>query len=299
LVSDQFTRKNLEELLEISAYLKLEVSKHGKLDLCKEKVSANLFYEPSTRTNSSFFTAMTRLGGTCLPVYTQFSSVQKGETIEDTVRILQNYVDIIIMRHPEVGSVSLAAQYADIPVINAGDGPNEHPTQALLDLFCIKQEHGRIDGLTIAMVGDLKYGRTVHSLSKLLSHFDVKLHLISPKELEMPLKVTKILDSYNVKYELGTDLNAIMPKADVVYMTRIQKERFAILDDYNKVKDSYIMDPKTMALGKEKMILMHPLPRVNEITTDVDSDPRAKYFTQAKYGMFMRMAILASVLGKV
>jgi len=298
LVSDQFTRDNLEEMLDKADWMKNEVEKLGTLNLCKDKLSANLFYEASTRTNSSFYTAMQRLGGSVLPVYTQFSSVQKGETLEDTIKVLENYVDIIIMRHPEPGSVAKAADVARIPVVNAGDGPNEHPTQALLDLFCIQKEQGKLDGLSIAMVGDLKYGRTVHSLSKLLSHFNVKLYFVSPPELEMPHKVTHRLDDLKVKYETYSDLNKVMPLVDIVYMTRIQKERFSDVNDYDKVKNSYIMDPSIMSLGKKNMILMHPLPRVNEITVEVDQDPRAKYFLQPKYGMYMRMAILASCLGK-
>jgi len=299
LSTDQFNRGNLEELCQVAAFMQKSVETHGIIDLCRDKYSANLFYEPSTRTMSSFTTAMGRLGGQSLPIFPDFSSVKKGETLEDTIRVLQNYVDVIVMRHPEIGSVAQAASVASVPIINAGDGANEHPTQALLDLYCMYAERGKIDGLTIAMVGDLKYGRTVHSLSKLLSHYKVNLKLISPHELKMPKEITSQLQKKGVQFEESADLSKYMKDADIVYMTRVQKERFPILEDYNKVKDLFIMDEKIMNLGKKDMFLMHPLPRVNEITTEVDKDPRAKYFVQPKYGMFMRMAILAGVLGKI
>lgn len=299
LESGQFTRDNLDELCDIAGYMKRLVEKQGITDICKGLYSANLFYEPSTRTNSSFHTAMGRLGGEVLPIHTEFSSVKKGETIEDTIRVVQQYVDIVIMRHPDIGSVARAAKVADIPIINAGDGANEHPTQALLDLFCIQSHHGKIDGLTIAMVGDLKYGRTVHSLSKLLEHFNVQLLLISPPELEMPDSVLAKLTKNGTKFTQCTDFAKAIPQADVIYMTRVQKERFPILADYMRVKDAYIMDEAHMQLGKPTMTLMHPLPRINEITVGVDADPRAKYFEQVRCGMFMRMAILAAALGRI
>lgn len=299
LSTEQFTRDNLEEMCNIAAFMQKSVETQGVLNLCSDKYSANLFYEPSTRTMGSFHTAMGRLGGQTLPIYTEFSSVKKGETLEDTIRVIQNFVDVIIMRHPEIGSVAQAASVSSVPVINAGDGANEHPTQALLDLYCMYAERGSIDGLTIAMVGDLKYGRTVHSLSKLLSHYNVKLKFVSPLELKMPSEITSQLAKKNTKFEECIDLSKEMHTCDVVYMTRVQKERFPILEDYNKVKDMFIMDEKMMSFGKSNMMLMHPLPRINEITVDVDNDPRSKYFLQPKYGMFMRMAILAAVLGKI
>eukprot|EP01126_Amoeba_proteus_P043216 TRINITY_DN4731_c0_g1_i9.p1 TRINITY_DN4731_c0_g1~~TRINITY_DN4731_c0_g1_i9.p1 ORF type:complete len:330 (+),score=48.58 TRINITY_DN4731_c0_g1_i9:238-1227(+) len=299
LTSSQFNRAQIEELMDVAQYMKDSVREHGVLRLLEDKVSCNLFYEPSTRTTGSFQSAMLRLGGKVLPVVAATSSIQKGETLEDTIRTLQNFVDIIVVRHPEIGSAAKAAEVADIPIINCGDGANEHPTQALLDLFTIRSTHGRIDGLNIVLVGDLKYGRTVHSLSRMLTHFDVKLHFVSPKELVMPEKITSELDKSGMKYRTSHELDSVLPIADVIYMTRVQKERFPYEEDYLKVKDLFIISPETLKPCKSNMILLHPLPRVNEIEVEVDNDPRAFYFKQPGFGIFMRMALLASCLGRV
>ena len=259
-------------------------------------VLANLFYEPSTRTSSSFMAAMQRLGGTVIPINeVRYSSVSKGESLPDTVRTLEAYADVVVLRHYETGSAALAAQYARKPIINAGDGIGEHPTQALLDLFTILRERGQIDGLTITMLGDLKYGRTVHSLAKLSALFDVRLNYISPHSLRMP---PELVAQIGVPQSEGSDLHSVLAETDVLYVTRIQKERFTDDMHYEAVKNSYVITPELMADAKHDMTLMHPFPRVGEIHLDVDSDPRAAYFRQIEYGMYVRMALLAMVVGK-
>ena len=216
----------------------------------------------------------------------------------DTIRTLEQYSDVIVLRHPEVGSAATAAQYASIPVINAGDGPGEHPTQALLDLFTIREELGRLDGLKIAMVGDLRFGRTVHSLTKLLLHHDVSLRFVSPEILRLPLKVMNRVIDAGADVRECHDLAEVIEDVDVLYVTRVQKERFTDLAQYEEVKDYYRISPELLEKAKEKMVVMHPLPRVGEISDDVDSDPRAAYFRQVRNGMYIRMALLAGVLGK-
>jgi aspartate carbamoyltransferase len=269
------------------------------MDLLKGYILANLFYEPSTRTSSSFIAAMQRLGGTVIPINeVRYSSVSKGESLPDTVRTLECYADVIVLRHYEVGSAALAAQYARKPIINAGDGIGEHPTQALLDLFTILQERGRIDGLTVTMLGDLKYGRTVHSLAKLLALFNVRLVYVSPKELEMPAELVNALNARGVRQESFTALEAVLPETDVLYVTRIQQERFADPQEYERLKDVYTITPEVLRAAKPDLTLMHPLPRLGEISMAVDSDPRAAYFRQMEYGLYVRMALLALVLGK-
>ena len=228
----------------------------------------------------------------------QFSSVSKGETLADTIRTLEQYSDVIVLRHPEIGSARVAAEAAGIPVINAGDGPGEHPTQALLDLFTIQEEMGRIDGLKIAMVGDLRFGRTVHSLTKLLLHFDVSLRFVSPEILRMPLKIMNEVRDKGLNVRETHDVADVIENADVLYVTRVQKERFSDLAQYDEVKDNYIITPELLERAKQKMIVLHPLPRVGEISPAVDSDPRAAYFRQVQNGMYIRMALLAAVLGK-
>ena len=222
----------------------------------------------------------------------------KGESLPDTVRTLECYADVIVLRHPEAGAAATAAHYAQKPIINAGDGVGEHPTQALLDLFTIRNELDRIDGLRVAMVGDLKYGRTVHSLTKLLVNYDVELALVSPDSLKMPEDVLDVVRSSGHRFSLCSDVREVIARTDVLYVTRVQKERFADLAAYDLVKDLYVVDEELMAQAKEKMVVMHPLPRVNEISYTVDDDPRAAYFRQMRNGMFIRMAILAAVLGK-
>ncbi len=295
----QFSREDLEYTFGIAEEMRAMVERIGTFDLLKGKILANLFYEPSTRTSSSFLSAMERLGGSVIPINeVHYSSVAKGESLPDTIRTLESYADVIVIRHPEVGSASLAAQYARKPIINAGDGIGEHPTQALLDLFTIKEELGRIDGLTVTMLGDLKYGRTVHSLSRLLSQFDVRLHFISPEILRLPEELRAELDARHVPYAEHTTLEPVLPETDVLYVTRVQKERFDDLDMYERVKGSYVITPETLALAKDVMIVMHPFPRVGEISMELDDDPRAAYFRQMEYGLYVRMALLAMVLGK-
>jgi aspartate carbamoyltransferase catalytic subunit len=270
-----------------------EVAAHKPLE---GYVLANLFYEPSTRTSSSFMAAMQRLGGTVIPINeVRYSSVSKGESLPDTVRTLEAYADVVVLRHYETGSAALAAQYARKPIINAGDGIGEHPTQALLDLFTILRERGRVDGLTITMLGDLKYGRTVHSLAKLAAQFDVRLHYISPDSLRMP---PELIAQIGVPQSEGDDLHRVLAETDVLYVTRIQKERFTDDAHYEAVKNSYVITPDMMVEAKPDMTLMHPFPRVGEIALEVDADPRAAYFRQIEYGMYVRMALLAMVVGK-
>ncbi len=292
----QFSHGDLDYIFGVAHEMREMVARVGTFDLLKGKILANLFYEPSTRTASSFTAAMERLGGSVIPISeVKYSSVSKGESLPDTVRTLECYADVIVLRHPELGASALAAQYARKPVINAGDGVGEHPTQALLDLFTIREELGEIDGLTITMLGDLKYGRTVHSLARLLSLYNVKLHYVSPDILRMP---AEIIAEIGVTQQEHATLDAALPDTDVLYVTRIQKERFTDLDEYEGVKNAFIITPETLTAAKEKMIVMHPLPRVGEITMDVDDDPRAAYFRQMEYGLYVRMALLAMVLGK-
>jgi aspartate carbamoyltransferase len=279
--------------------MRIMVERVGTFDLLKGKILANLFYEPSTRTSSSFTSAMERLGGSVIPINeVRYSSVTKGESLPDTVRTLDCYADVIVLRHPEVGSAALAAKYARKPVINAGDGIGEHPTQALLDAFTIKEELGHIDGLTVTMLGDLKYGRTVHSLARLLSLYKVKIHYVSPEILRMPAEIIEELQRKGIEQTEHTRLEEVLPETDVLYVTRVQKERFEDPAVYESVKDAYVITPEVMKAAKQRMIVMHPLPRVYEISMDFDDDPRAAYFRQMEYGLYVRMALLAMVLGK-
>jgi len=297
---DQFDRDRLDYIFGRAEEMREMVNRVHGVDLLKGRVLACLFYEPSTRTSASFIAAMERLGGSVIPITqgVQFSSVSKGETLADTIQTLEQYSDVIVLRHPEIGSARQAAEAARIPVINAGDGPGEHPTQALLDLFTIQEEMGRIDGLKIAMVGDLRFGRTVHSLTKLLLHFDVSLRFVSPEILRMPLKIMNEVRDAGRNARETHDVADVIENADVLYVTRVQKERFSDLEQYNEVKDHYIITPELLERAKQKMIVMHPLPRVGEISPEVDKDPRAAYFRQVQNGMYIRMALLAAVLGK-
>ncbi|MEX1019825.1 MAG: aspartate carbamoyltransferase [Litorilinea sp.] len=295
----QFDRGKLDYIFEVAHEMRVLVERFGSADLLQGKILANLFYEPSTRTSSSFLAAMLRLGGQVIPINNvQYSSVTKGESLPDTVRTLESYADVIVLRHPEVGAAAMAARYAAKPIINAGDGVGEHPTQALLDLFTIVEDLGNVDGLRVAMVGDLKYGRTVHSLTKLLVNYDVEFAFVSPDILQMPQDVLDVVDGKQKKYLLTQDIRDVIGDVDVLYVTRVQKERFTDLTEYDRVKDQYVVDEEIMAAAKAKMIVMHPLPRVNEIAYAVDDDPRAAYFRQMRNGMYIRMALLASVLGK-
>jgi aspartate carbamoyltransferase len=297
----QFSRADLEYVFGVAHEMRGMVERVGTFDLLKGKILANLFYEPSTRTSSSFTAAMERLGGSVIPINeVKYSSVTKGESLTDTVRTLECYADVIVLRHPETGSAAIAAKAARKPVINAGDGTGEHPTQALLDLFTIFEELGVgvVDGLTVTMLGDLKYGRTVHSLARLLSLFKVKLNYVSPDILKMPKEVMDEVGEKGIPQAEFSTLEKVLPETDVLYVTRVQKERFEDPADYEKVKSAYVIDPAIMQAAKQNMIVMHPLPRVTEISMDFDDDPRAAYFRQMEYGLYVRMALLAMVLGK-
>ena len=294
----QFSRSDLEYIFSVAHEMNNMVAHIGTFDLLKGKILANLFYEPSTRTSSSFTSAMERLGGSVIPINeVKYSSVSKGESLPDTVRTLECYADVIVLRHPETGSAALAAKYARKPIINAGDGVGEHPTQALLDTFTIREELGNIDGLTVTMLGDLKYGRTVHSLARLLSLYNVRLNYVSPEILRMPEEIIDELPRTLAQAQYA-ELEPVLAETDVLYVTRVQKERFADEAEYESVKGAYVITPETMKAAKERMIVMHPLPRVGEISMEFDSDPRAAYFRQMEYGLYVRMALLAMVLGK-
>jgi aspartate carbamoyltransferase len=297
----QFGRDDLEYVFGVAHEMRGMVERVGTFDLLKGKILANLFYEPSTRTSSSFTAAMERLGGSVIPINeVKYSSVTKGESLTDTVRTLECYADVIVLRHPETGSAAIAAKAARKPVINAGDGIGEHPTQALLDTFTIFEElgAGQIDGMTVTMLGDLKYGRTVHSLARLLSLFKVKIDYVSPEILRMPKEVMDEVAGKGIPQAEFSSLEKVLPETDVLYVTRVQKERFEDPADYEKVKGAYVIDPAIMKAAKQDMIVMHPLPRVGEISVDFDDDPRAAYFRQMEYGLYVRMALLAMVLGK-
>ena len=266
---------------------------------CRYKKLATLFFEPSTRTRLSFEAAMYELGGQVLGFSeAQSSSAAKGESVADTVRVVSGYADIIAMRHPKEGAPLVASMAVDVPVINAGDGGHNHPTQTLTDLLTIKREKGRLDNLTVGFCGDLKFGRTVHSLIAALSRYEnVKFVLVSPEELKLPGYIKKeILQNKGLEYIQTTDLEAVMPDLDILYMTRVQKERFFNEEDYLRLKDSYILTPQKLESAKEDLCILHPLPRVNEIETTIDSDPRACYFRQAKYGKYIRMALILKLL---
>ncbi|MDD3825847.1 MAG: aspartate carbamoyltransferase [Anaerolineae bacterium] len=295
----QFTRENLEYIFAVADEMRAVVKRVGSTDLLKGHVLACVFYEPSTRTSSSFIAAMSRLGGSVIPINeVRFSSVTKGESLPDTIRTLESYADVIVLRHPEVGASQVAAEYARKPIINAGDGVGEHPTQALLDLYTIHSELGNLDGLHVAMVGDLRYGRTVHSLARLLCLYDTRMTFVSPEILRLPLDVLNDIRSCGHQVDESYNVQDAISDIDVLYVTRVQRERFADQAQYEAVKDYYVITPELMADAKERMIVMHPLPRVNEISYALDNDPRAAYFRQMENGMYIRMALLAAVLGK-
>ena len=268
-------------------------------DICRHKKLATLFFEPSTRTRLSFEAAMLELGGSVLGFSSaNSSSAAKGESVSDTVRTVGCYADIIAMRHPKEGAPIVAAKRTSVPIINAGDGGHFHPTQTLTDLLTIKRKFGHLDNLTIGLCGDLKFGRTVHSLIEAMLRYDnVRFVLISPEELQVPDYVKENMNSAGAYWTETTSLDDAMPRLDILYMTRIQRERFFNEEDYIRLKDSYILTPDKMQLAKEKMIVMHPLPRVNEISVDVDDDPRACYFFQALCGKHIRMALILFLLG--
>lgn len=268
-------------------------------EICKGKKLATCFYEPSTRTRLSFESAMLNLGGQILGFSSSdSSSAAKGESVSDTIRVISSYADICAMRHPKEGAPLVAAMHSSIPVINAGDGGHNHPTQTLTDLLTIKNMKGHLDNLTIGMCGDLKFGRTVHSLIEAMVRYsNVRFVLISPDELKIPDYLRKdTLDSNGIDYKEVNILEDVLPELDILYMTRVQRERFFNEEDYIRLKDSFILDKRKMKLAPEDMLVLHPLPRVNEISTDVDDDPRAAYFKQAQYGVYIRMALIMTLL---
>ena len=292
------TTSEIDELIEVAKDILANPEKYQ--DACRHKILATLFFEPSTRTRLSFESAMLSLGGNVLGFSdSSSSSSAKGESLADTITMVSGYSDIIVMRHPKEGSPIVASEHTTVPIINAGDGGHYHPTQTLTDLLTIKSELGHFDGLTVGLCGDLKYGRTVHSLISAMSRYEnVRFVLISPEELKLPsfVKQTYIKDA-GLPYTQSTSLENVIGDLDILYMTRIQRERFPDEEDYLRLKDSYILDEAKMKLAKPDMIVLHPLPRVNEISTGVDSDPRALYFKQAYNGKFIRMALIMKLLG--
>lgn len=299
---DNFTREDLNELFAIADQMDHIVKTRGTIDLCKDLLLTCLFYEPSTRTRCSFQSAMLRLGGKVVVIADAKaqSSVKKGETIQDTIRSLQCYSDVIAMRHPEKGSAAQAASAASVPILNGGDGPGAHPTQALLDAYTIYRHLGEVDGLTISLVGDLKYGRTTHSLAKLLTRFkNVKLNYVSPPSLAMPDYIMEYVSKHDgITQKEFQSLDDVLDTSDVIYMTRVQKERFPDPKDYEKVKNAFVLDLETCQKAKKGVKIMHPLPRITEITTDVDDFEGAIYFDEMRCGMLLRMALIAAVTGK-
>jgi len=290
-----FSREEIDYILKTTDSLEPMARKgsHG-LD---GKIMATLFFEPSTRTRLSFESAMYRHGGNCIGfAEPKVSSVEKGENLADTVRVVESYADVLVIRHPLEGAARLAADFASVPVINAGTGAEEHPTQAMLDLYTIRRELGKIDGLNIALAGDLRYGRTVHSLAYALSLYNINLYLVSPPLLRMRKEVLEEV-SERVKVQEFEELSKVIPQVDALYMTRIQKERFGSLEDYEKVRGSYRLSAADLTRAKPKTIIMHPLPRVDEIEYGVDNTPHAKYFKQVWYGLLVRMSLIGLVLG--
>lgn len=293
----QLTTEEIDEMIDTANDIIANPDQYA--EKCKRKKLATLFFEPSTRTRLSFEAAMYELGGNVLGFSeAQSSSAAKGESVSDTIRTVGAYADIIAMRHPKEGAPMVACRRSTVPIINAGDGGHNHPTQTLTDLLTIKREKGHFDGLTIGFCGDLKFGRTVHSLMAAMSRYDnVKFIFISPDELRLPEYLKEdILDPKNIEYVETTDLEDAMPQLDILYMTRVQRERFFNEQDYIRLKDSYILTPDKLADAKDSLSILHPLPRVNEISTAVDDDPRAKYFEQVHNGKFIRMALILKLL---
>ena len=293
-----FSPEELQELIDTANDIIARPEAYR--ELCRGRKLATLFFEPSTRTRLSFEAAMYELGGNVIGFSeAQSSSASKGESVADTAKVISCYADIIAMRHPKEGAPLVAAMNASIPVINAGDGGHNHPTQTLADLLTIYREKGGFENLTVGFCGDLKFGRTVHSLISALSRYPgLKLYLISPEELKLPSYVKKeVLSAKNINYVQTTNLEAVMPELDILYMTRVQRERFFNEEDYIRLKDSYILTPEKLVTAKSDMTIMHPLPRANEISVAVDDDPRAAYFRQVKNGKFIRMALVMKLLG--
>lgn len=296
LRADQFNREDLEVILERARQMADALERGEALDTMEGKILATLFFEPSTRTRLSFEAAMLRLGGKVVSVADpKSSSAVKGESLPDTIRTVEGYADVIVVRHPERGSAEVAAEATDRPVINAGDGAGQHPTQALLDLFTIFKERGRVEGLTVTLAGDLKHGRTVHSLSQVLALYGVKLILASPEALRMPPEIVEGLRSAGVDVAETGDLESALSRSEVLYMTRVQRERFEDPAAYERVKGAFILSRKMLEASGRDITVMHPLPRVDEITVDVDPLPGAAYFRQAANGVPVRMALLSLI----
>lgn len=292
-----FTREEIDYVLKMAAAME-PIAQSGS-DMLQRKILATLFYEPSTRTRLSFEAAMHKLGGSAIGfAQAEIASVKKGENLADTVRVVESYVDVIVLRHPLEGAARLAAEFAAVPIINGGSGAEEHPTQALLDLYTIVKEKGRIDGLNIALMGDLRYGRTVHSLAYALSLYNVRLHLVAPESLRMRKEVLEVIKK-RIEVTQKTAIEKILPGLDILYVTRIQKERFPDLAEYAKVKGVYKIDLETLKNANKDMTVLHPLPRVGEIAAEVDETPHAKYFQQVWNGVVTRMALLGLVLGEI
>lgn len=292
---NDITKADYENILHLAE--KFEANPKRKI--LEDTVVATLFFEPSTRTRLSFESAASRLGAKVIGFTdAATSSVKKGETLKDTILTVSNYSDIIVMRHPKEGSARYASEVSPVPILNAGDGANQHPTQCLLDLYSIRKTQKKLDNLNIAFVGDLKYGRTVHSLVTALANYKTTFHLVSPIELKLPSSVKRYIKENNLEYHQYTELDEVIPKVDILYMTRIQQERFADPLDYERVKNAYILRNSMLEGSKKNLRVLHPLPRVNEITEDVDSNPKAYYFQQAQNGVYIRQALLATILGK-
>lgn len=292
-----FSVEELEKLFQLANDVENHPDKYAHA--CDGKILATCFYEPSTRTRLSFESAMTRLGGRVIGFAdANSSSAAKGESVSDTIRIISCYADICAMRHPKEGAPMVASEKSGIPVINAGDGGHNHPTQTLTDLLTIRSMKGHLDNFTIGLCGDLKFGRTVHSLINALVRYPgTRFIFISPEELRVPDYITEMLREKNIPYEEVIRLEEVMPQLDLLYMTRVQKERFFNEEDYVRLKDFYVLDVAKMELAREDMLVLHPLPRVNEISVEVDDDPRAAYFRQAQYGVYVRMALILTLLG--
>ena len=288
-----FSKEEYIQVLDIAEGFE----KNPKQKILSDKVVATLFFEPSTRTRLSFESAANQLGARIGFSDPGGTSVQKGESLHDTIVMVSSYSDLIVMRNPKEGSSRYASEVSSVPVINAGDGANQHPTQCMLDLYSIRKTQGTLDNLQIAMVGDLKYGRTVHSLVQAMCNFNATFHLVSPQELKLPSSVKMSIKNAGLRYYQYTDLRDIIPTADIIYMTRVQRERFPDPMEYERVKDSCILTADMLQGCKENMRILHPLPRVNEITTDVDATPYAYYFQQAQNGVYVRQALMAAILG--
>jgi aspartate carbamoyltransferase catalytic subunit len=294
---EDFSREEIDYILNCSRSMEPLAAKGS--EALKGKILATLFFEPSTRTRLSFEAAMLKLGGSTIGFAdAEIASVRKGENLADTVRTVENYADIIALRHPLDGAAKLAAEFAKVPILNAGSGAEEHPTQALMDLYTVQKEKGKIDGLKVALIGDLRYGRTVHSLAYALSLYNIELYLISPESLKMRREVIRAVQN-KISIIEDSNLEKIIPQIDVLYVTRIQKERFPDPAEYAKVKGIYKIDLKTLKAAKKDLIILHPLPRVDEIAAEVDGTPQARYFQQVWNGIVVRMALLSLVLGAI